>query len=180
MLLIAAVLVQSVWVASAQSTITVSFNPVGGSGVGGVAVLTTAGEGTQVSLDITGLDPDAMAIATLHAGSCDAPGASFATLPTLNADQSGRARAEGQVLFRGTDNVALPVIADGEHVIIINQHGKAAACASIPRVEGLSPSPAGMPRSGGAALLIAVGSLVLAAGIAVGGGIALRLRHRRS
>ncbi len=82
-LLVAAALMLSTGAALAQSTFTVPFSPVGDSGVSGHAVLTASGEGTNVSLEITGLAPGSTAIATLHAGSRAAPGASFAELPDL-------------------------------------------------------------------------------------------------
>jgi len=174
--LAAAALMFSAGAALAQSTFTVPFSPVGNSGVEGHAILTAAGEGTNVSLDITGLAPGSTAIATLHAGSCAAPGASFAELPDLAANAEGRATAEGQVLYRGTESVALDAIADGEHIISISQAGQMVACAWIPQAETAPRTPAGMPRTGNADLLLIAASLAAIATVALGGGLALRRR----
>lgn len=175
--LVAAALMLSTGVALAESTFTVPFSPVAGSGVEGSAVLTAAGEGTDISLDITGLTPGAPASATLHAGTCDAPSASFAALPDLTADASGRATAEGQVLFRGTESVALASIADGQHVMFISQSGKQVACAWVPQVETEPASSVGMPRTGGLDLLLVLSGLSLLGAIFLGGGLALRRQH---
>jgi len=59
------------------------------------------------------------------------PSASFAALPDLKADATGRARATGSVLYHGTENVALATMADGEHIIAI-QAGQFVACGMIP------------------------------------------------
>jgi hypothetical protein len=173
-LLIAAALVLPAGVALAQSTFTVPFSSVGGSSASGSAVLTAAGNGTVVSLDITGLASGAPASAALHAGTCDAPSASFAALPGLTADASGRATASGQVLFRGTDPVALSTLADGGHVILINQSGQAVACAWIPQVEN---SPVGMPRTGGPDALLRASILILGSTLLLAGGLAMRRQH---
>lgn len=175
-LLVAAALMLSSGVALAQSTFTVPFSPVDNSGVEGHAVLTAAGEGTNVSLDITGLAPGSTAVVTLHAGSCAAPSASFAELPGLTADADGRATAMGQVLYRGTESVALEAIADGEHIIAISQSGQMVACAWIPQVETAPHTPAGIPRTGKADLLLIAASMGLIGIVALSGGLALRRR----
>lgn len=173
-LLVAAALMLSTRVAMAESTFTVPFSPLGNSGVEGWAVLTAAGEGTDASLDITGLSAGAVATVTLRAGTCAAPGASFATLPDLAADASGRATASGQVLFRGTESVALSAIADGEHIMFVSQSGQQVACAWIPEVETEPATSVGMPRTGNADLLLALGGLGLAGIVLLSGGLALR------
>jgi hypothetical protein len=132
--------------------VVVRFEPAGGSQVRGAAIVTGKEGGTSVSLHLTGLAPGTPAQASLHAGSCSAPGASFAVLPQLTADASGTASATGPVLFRGTESVAPAIVADGDHVISVSQSGRAVACARVPAMEGLPDigSTPGMPRTGGA------------------------------
>ena len=174
-LLVAAALMLSTGAALAQGTFSVPFSQVGGSGVEGSGVLTATGEGTDVSLEITGLAAGSTATATLHAGTCAAPGASFAKLADLTADASGRATASGQVLFRGADPVALQDIADGQHIIAISQSGKMVSCTWIPVTEQIGP--AGMPRTGGGGLLLMVAALGFVGVVILGGGLALQRQH---
>jgi hypothetical protein len=141
----------------AQQAVTVQLEPAGGSGVRGTATLTAAGDGTSVTLEVEGLAPNADARATMHAGTCALPSASFAGLPNLKAGATGRATATGPVLFHGTENVALATMADGEHVITIRA-GQAVACGVIPRLAS-ALAPTALPGTGGAAS----GSMVAAA-----------------
>lgn len=149
----------------AQESVTVQLSAVGDSGVSGTATLTSEGEATQVALEISGLPTGATARATMQAGTCEMPSASFATLPDLEADEAGRASASGYVLFRGSEDVALETMADGEHVVII-QLETAVACGGIPAVQ----APTTLPTTGGriwsvwAALGLA-GVLALAVGL---------------
>jgi len=93
--------------------------------------LIAVGEGAGVALEVVDLPAGADARATMHAGTCDLPSASFAALPDLKADASGRAAAEGAVLFHGTDPVALAPMADGEHVLLVRVE-QVVACGFIP------------------------------------------------
>jgi hypothetical protein len=147
----------------AQEQVTVQLAPVAGSGVSGTAILTAAGDGTQVALDVEGLAPGATARATMQAGTCAMPSASFAALPDLTADAAGRATASGAVLFHATENVALAVMADGEHIIAIHTD-QVVACGVIPK---LAVAPELLPASGG------VGPSLLAVALAVLGLCAL-------
>jgi LPXTG-motif cell wall-anchored protein len=150
--------------AMAQETVTVQLDPVGGSGVSGTATLTAAGEGTDIALDIQGLAPGAAARGTMQAGTCELPSASFASLPDLQADATGRATATGSVLFRGTEAVALATMADGEHILAI-QTEQVVACGVIPRLASAAP-PASLPATGSAApWLLAAAASVLGLGI---------------
>jgi LPXTG-motif cell wall-anchored protein len=160
----------------AQEAVTVQLDPMDGSGVSGTATLTAAGEGTQVELDIQGLAPGTSARATMQANTCATPSASFAALPDLQADATGRATAIGSVLFRGTENVALATMADGEHIITI-QTGQVVACGVIPRLTSASTSST-LPATGGAApwLMAAVAGIL---GLcALTAGLFLRRRSR--
>ena len=149
----------------AQETVSVQLDPVDGSGVSGTATLSAAGEGTDIALDIQGLPPGAVARGTMQAGTCAMPSASFATLPDLQADATGRATATGSVLFRATEKVALATMADGEHILAI-QTEQVVACGVIPKLTSASPPPASLPVAGGAApwrVASAVGVLGLCA-----------------
>jgi hypothetical protein len=154
----------------AQEQVTVQLESVAGSGVSGTAVLTAAGDGTHVALDVEGLAPGATARATMQAGTCAMPSASFAALPDLTADAAGRATASGSVLFHATENVALAVMADGEHIIAIHTD-QVVACGVIPK---LASAPELLPASGGvappsllAAALVVLGLCALLAGLSL-------------
>jgi hypothetical protein len=146
----------------AQETVTVRFDPVGESGVSGTATLIAAGDGTNVTLDIKGLAPGLDARATMHANTCAMPSASFASLPNLKADATGRATATGPVLFHGTENVALATIADGEHIIAIRA-GQVVACGVIPKPTSAAAPPT-LPATGGAAFSL-VGAIASVLGL---------------
>ena len=153
-------------VAMAQEVITAQLDSVGGSGVSGTATLIAAGDGTSVELDIKGLAPGVDARSAMHAGTCTMPSASFAALPNLKADATGRATATGSVLFRGAENVTLATMADGEHIIAIQAGGQVVACGVIPKL-----APSNLPVTGGvaissmAALAGVLGLCVLSAGL---------------
>jgi hypothetical protein len=143
----------------AQEVVTVQLDPVGESRVNGTATLSAAGDGTHVELDIKGLAPGADARGAMHAGTCAVPSASFAALPDLKADATGRATATGSMLFHGTEDVALATMADGEHIIAIQAGGQVVACGTFPKL-----APAGLPMTGGEAIS-------LGAAVAVGLGL---------
>jgi LPXTG-motif cell wall-anchored protein len=156
----------------AQAAVTVQLDPMSESGVSGTAILIAAGEGTAVTLDVKGLAPGADARAAMHANTCALPSASFAALPALKADATGRATATGAVLFHGTEAVALETMADGEHIITI-QTGQAVACGVIPKL-----APAALPATGGAASST-VATLAGILGLcALAAGLLLRRRSR--
>lgn len=160
---------------TAQETVTVQLDAVNDSGVNGTATLTAAGEGTDVALEVQGLPADAVARATMHAGICDMPSASFAALPDLQADASGTATATGSVLFRGTDAVALATMADGEHIIAV-QTDTVVACGAIPALAS-APAPSTLPTTGGVA---SVHLFVVASVLGLGALLAGLLLQRRS
>jgi len=157
----------------AQATVTVQLDPVGESGVSGTATLTAAGEGTDVALDVVGLAPGADGRATMHANTCAQPSASFASLPDLHADANGRAVATGAVIFHGTMDVAMAIMADGQHIIAIKSAGQVVACGVIPGLSS-APGPSSLPATGGAtfplmvAVLSILGLCALLAGLSAG------------
>ncbi len=162
----------------AEEQVGLNLDAVGGSGVSGGAVLTPAGDGTNVTLEIQGLPAGAEARAVMTAGTCAQPGASFATLPNLKADTNGKAKASGSILFHGTDPVSLATVADGQHMISI-QPDKVVACGVIPHLAAVS-GPAVLPTTGGAGLqlyAIALAGLGLGLG-ALSGGLLLIRRSR--
>ena len=130
--------------AKAESAVTVLLAGVGGSNVSGAATLTPDGNGTQVGLKVSGLTPGSRAQVALHAGTCAMPSASAAQLPTLTADTNGNATAAGPVLFRGTENVSLATLTDGDHIIAVAGPNGVVACGVI-RTTGPdhSDSPSG-------------------------------------
>jgi len=161
---------------TAQQAVTVRLDPVGESGVSGTATLTAAGDGTDVAIDVTGLALGADARATMHAGTCTTPSASFAALPDLKADATGRATATGTVLFRGTEPVALATMADGEHVIAI-QAGQVVACGVIPRLTS-APAPPPLPVTGGAAFSLVAAIAAVLGLCTLSAGLFLQQRNR--
>jgi len=166
-------------VALAQEFVDVQLDAVGDSGVSGTARLTVAGEATEVSLDISGLDPNAEAQASLHAGTCDAPSASFSALPNLTADANGNASATGSVLFQGSENVAFQTVADGEHIISISSGGQVVACGVIPAVASVQ-QPSQLPETGGAGFPLGPAIAGILGLGALAAGLFLRERGRRT
>lgn len=163
--------------ALAQEAVTVQLDPMGDSGVSGTATLTAAGEATDVTLDLEGLAAGAEAQATMHAGTCAMPGASFAALPDLTADETGAATATGSVLFRGTENVALATMADGEHVIAIQAAGQMVACGIIPELTAESTAPV-LPATGGMTLSLVAAIVGVLGLVALSAGLFLRRLNR--
>ncbi|MFB0537022.1 MAG: hypothetical protein ACETWR_18835 [Anaerolineae bacterium] len=161
----------------AQEAVTVRLDPMGESGVSGTVTLIAAGDGTNVELDIKGLAPGADARATMHAGTCAMPSASFAALPDLKADATGRATATGSVLFHGTENVALTTMADGEHIIAIQQAGQVVACGVIPMLTSASAPPT-LPVTGGAAFSLMAATAGVLGLCALSAGLFLRQRSQ--
>jgi hypothetical protein len=165
-------------VARAQETVNLPLEPMNGSGVSGTATLTASDGATHVVLEVTGLAANATARATMHAGTCTTPSASFATLPDLEADASGDATATGSVLFRGTEDVALATMADGEHIIAIQSQAGIAACGVIPTLTSETTAPAALPTTGGAVRpLMVVATAMLGLGV-LSAGLLLRRRQQ--
>ncbi len=131
-----------------EEQVGLNLDAVAASSVSGTALLTRAGAGTNVALEVKGLSSGAEARAVMTAGTCAQPSASFATLPNLKADSNGQAKASGPILFHGTDPVALEAVADGQHVISI-QTDKVVACGAIPHLAAVS-GPSQLPATGGA------------------------------
>jgi hypothetical protein len=161
----------------AQQAVTVQLDPVGESGVTGTAILIAAGDGTNVELHIKGLAPGADARSTMHAGTCAMPSASFAALPDLKADTTGTAMGTGAVLFRGTENVSLAIMTDGEHIIAIQSGGQVVACGVIPELTSASVPPT-LPETGGALISLAATLAGVLGLCALSGSLFLRQRSQ--
>ena len=131
----------------AQENIIVQIESLDGPGVSGTATLSGVGEGTHVVLDIIGLTPGATIQSSMHAGTCAMPSASFASLPESQADVTGNAMVAGSILFRGTEEIGLVTMTDGEHILVIQGEG-VIACGVIPELAIL---PASLPETGGVA-----------------------------
>jgi hypothetical protein len=163
-----------------SEAVAVQLDPVSESGVSGTATLVAVGDGTNVALDVEGLAPGADARATMHAGTCAMASASFAALPDLKADASGRATATGSVLFHGTENVALATMADGEHIIAIRAGEGVVACGMIPRPTSASAPPTMLPVTGSAGFPFVAATAGVLGLCALSAGLFLRRgRHRR-
>jgi hypothetical protein len=112
---------------------TFPLTPVADSGVRGTAAVAALREGASlVAVAVTGLAPGARYRTTLHAGTCDQPGASFTDLVALEADAAGTATAIGPVRVRGVEDIPLAVLTDGEHIIVLAGAEHAVACGRIP------------------------------------------------
>ena len=161
----------------AQDRVDVPLSAVADSGVSGDATLVTSGEGTEVTLNVAGLAANAEAQASMHAGTCEQPSASFAALPSLKADANGNATATGRVLFQGTEDVALLTMADGQHIISISSGGQVVACGAIPNWAAVQ-GPSQLPETGDGTFPTVVALAGILGLASLTGGLYLRARVR--
>ena len=113
---------------------TALLKPVRGSGVHGSTSVGPYQGGTVAAIVVHGLKPRSIAVARLHVGtSLGRLSASAVALPVLWANRRGTARANGRVLFRGTDDVRFEDLADGGHSVVILARGRIVAFGVIPR-----------------------------------------------
>ena len=121
-----------------QLVTSVRLDPTGGSTVSGVVTLVALPEGeTRFELNLAGLLPGKAYSLQLHAGSPAQPSASFTQVTTVNADAFGRAIASGLVRFRGTEDIPLLDIADGNHFLSVVGFGQTVAAGAIPALQPL-------------------------------------------
>jgi hypothetical protein len=166
--------------AFAQQTVTVTLNPMGGSGVSGTAVLTAVGNTTQISLSASGFAPNTSHATHIHTGTCANQGPVQFPLPDLTADASGNATATT------TLNVPLASLMDGNHMVQTHvttgaNFGPGIACGDIPAVLGAAApapaAPAAAPAVAGGPAPLVVSAVLGALGLfALGGGLLLRRR----
>jgi hypothetical protein len=100
-------------------------------------------EGLLLTLTMEGLAPGAEYVAHLHAGTPDAPSASFGLLGTFHGDAEGRGSLETSSLSMSAAgdvlDLSLDVLTDGEHLIDVHTaEGESVAVAAIPYTE---PAP---------------------------------------
>lgn len=159
-------------VGSADDPIIVRFTPVRADGVSGIATITSEGDTATVVVDAGGLAPNSANPVYLHAGTCDAPSASFGNLGTLQADAGGKGTLTATTMRAGATGADTPLtlglLADGEHVLVVA--GQAIqACGPIPVAAMATSAPAQLPQTGdpltaAAATAGALGLLGVAAG----------------
>jgi hypothetical protein len=92
----------------------------------------------------------------------------------LEADATGKATATGSILFRGTENVALATMTDGEHIIVIRTE-EVVACGVIPQ---LTTPPVSLPLTGGVISSFIVMSLGVFGFCLLCAGLFLEYRNR--
>ena len=109
---------------------TVPLAAVGGSGVGGQAVLTDASGQSQVMVTLTGTTGTGTHQGHIHQGTCDAPGAVVAPLQPITADGSGGGS------MTATVPVPMATAMNGQHVIAYHEAGgnpgSPVVCGAIP------------------------------------------------
>lgn len=105
---------------------TVAMAPIGDGSASGEAIVTPAGEQTEVSVTLTGLAADAAHPGHIHEGSCDAVGAVIVPLTPITADASGSGTM--------TTTAALPadsVMAGGHIVVYHDPGGTPMVCGAV-------------------------------------------------
>lgn len=107
---------------------TVAMSPLGNSGVSGEAILTPAGNQTEVSVTLNGLEPNTTHPGHIHQGSCDAPGSVVVPLSEITADASGAGT------MTTTASVAPNTWMAGGHIVAY--HGEGGAPIVCGDIEG--------------------------------------------
>ena len=121
-----------------QLMTTVRLDPTAGSTVSGsVTLVALPGGETRFELNLAGLLPGKAYSIQLHAGTPARPSASVIQVVAVNADAFGRANASGLVRFRGTEDMPLLDIADGNHFLSVVGFGQTVAVGSIPALQPL-------------------------------------------
>ena len=112
----------------------VSLHAGNGSRVAGRLTYHAAGQGTAVSVRISGLAPGASVRVLFEAGACARHGASFALAGSGRAAADGTFTQHGRLLFHGLP-VGIGTVADGKHVFTLVVAGEQRACARIPGMD---------------------------------------------
>lgn len=112
---------------STGMSVTVTINPVGGSGVSGQASMTPGTSDTQVQITLNGLQPNSTHAGHIHQGTCANLGSVVVPLPEITADANGTATATGSVA------VQTSTLHSGQHVVSYHESGGPApiACGEI-------------------------------------------------
>jgi len=92
---------------------------------------------TSLEIDGYGLEPGSDYLALLHAGTCEAEGASAGRLGTLQADEDGKATLTTSTVLVGAvgapTDLTPVLLSDGEHVVrLVRVGGDEAACVAVP------------------------------------------------
>jgi hypothetical protein len=142
--LLAAAVLASTGLALAQGQVLVRLQPLAGSSVSAIAVITSSGDAATVTLDAGGLKADTTYRALLQAGTCAQPSASAGNLGELKPDAGGKATlaaTEALVSASGSPvTLSLAGLTDSDHALSI-VGTTAAACGAIPK-EAASVLPA--------------------------------------
>ncbi len=110
----------------------------GTASTGTPTVSVARGEGAVPSLEIdaTGLQADAEYLARLHAGTCEAEGASGGTLGTLTADEDGTASLSTSTVLVGAAGAPADLtdeMLEGDHVVrLLPVAGGDTVCVAVP------------------------------------------------
>ena len=133
---VAAVLVLGVSVAAAGIAETIRLTPRGGSGVTGIATVSSPGDtaAARVAVKVKGLKPGAVIRVHLNVVEGKNTSASTALILTARADAKGSLVASGRVRYRGTP-VTFASIADGAHAVSILTGGRVVARGVIPGID---------------------------------------------
>lgn len=133
-----AVLVAAVAVSSAASGIgeTIKLAPRNGSGVTGIATISSPGDtaAAAVRVKVRGLKPGALVRIQLNTVSGKNPSASTVLIASARADAKGALVASGRARYRGTP-VTFSTIADGAHAISLVSGGKLVARGIVPGLD---------------------------------------------
>lgn len=105
---------------------TVAMSPIGGGSATGEAIVTPAGEQTEVSVTLNGLEANATHPGHIHEGSCDAVGAVIVPLTPITADASGSGTMTTTVALR-----ADTVMAGGHIVVYHDPGGTPMVCGAV-------------------------------------------------
>jgi len=92
---------------------------------------------TSLAIEAVGLEADAEYLALLHAGTCEAEGASAGRLGTLQADGDGSASLTTSTVLVGAvgapTNLTPALLSDGDHVVrVVRVGGDEATCVAGP------------------------------------------------
>lgn len=130
--------------ALAQEGVDVTFEELNESGItGSGTVAPGAEEGeTDVSVSLTGLEPDASHVSHIHEGACESLGAIVVTLNNVEGDEDGNGLGETTVTESDTgDPLTFAGIANGDHVIAVHEGATLeegptpVSCGAIPAAE---------------------------------------------
>jgi hypothetical protein len=127
----------------ARVPLTLELHAVDSSAASGTATVDIQPDQIQAALltvGLEGLAPGATYVAHLHAGTADAPSASFGLLGTLVSDAEGRASMQTSTLSMSAGgeviDLSLDLLTDGDHLIDVHSiAGDVVMLGEIPHAE---------------------------------------------